>query len=480
MSSLTSPVLALALLAADGAAQQPAETWPSAPDVAACSASSRQADCSARRGGRDAKGVCVPTGAPRQLACATSEREALIGEVRQRTAPSQVVVLAPRTLAKVAEHEGPSLSLALTPVEGFYLRAGSRDAPARWFRIDEKNRIVAIDESQAPKPSDEWTASVRQVVLDEKLPRDSRKRWGHRLVLERAGAQKVLVDPIDKGFGVGGGEVHFFNQGRSLLVAESSDTLSGEGHSRPRFTLVRDVSQPKLEEVWKGALPTFRGLAGSRESDTVFVVTATQNKQSVYAWKPLGAQAPRLLAKLAGRASLVRWIDEAKRLVVLDTTDLPRRPADTHNRNGNRLLVIDPASGTVEREVTLSEETSIELRGAMVVKGRPLALFANQVVDLGQGKVLGTVPDFFPVSALLLDAANGVLYYTALHKGATALAAYDPLAGKVLGEHPVPKDPTSFMAGVQRLLLGRGGHVLAVFGESAMVVRPGGFEEGEE
>lgn len=468
MSCLPSAIVFLALLAADGAAKA-AETWPSALDVAACAASSRQGDCSARRGGRDANGVCVPSGAPRQPACATSQREALIGEVRQRTAPAQVVVLAPRTLAKVAEHEAPSLPPGLMPVGGFHLRTYPHVSPTRWFQLDESNRIVALDASQAPKPDpgNEWSASIRRVVLDEKLPKSSRDRWGQRLVLERAGAPKVLVAPLDKEPDVNEGEVLFFNKGRSLVVAESL-----------RFTLVRDVSHPKLEVAWKGAQPTYRGLTGSRESDTLFAVTSAASGQAVYAWKPLTPQAPKLLAKLKGRATIVRWIDEAKRLVVLDTTNLERRPTDKENRSGNRLLVIDPAAGKVEREVMLSEETSIELRGSLVVKGRPLALFAKQVVDLGQGKVLGTLPDFFYVSTLLLDGASGVLYYTALHKDATALVSYDPLAGKVLAELPLPKDPTSFRTGAQHLLLGRGGQVLAVFGEIMPVV--GGRHDEEE
>ena len=57
-------------------------------------------------------------------------------------------MLAPKTLAKVAEDEGPNLPFPLTPAEGFYLQGQPRKEPVRYHSYrDGSGRDAYIEET---------------------------------------------------------------------------------------------------------------------------------------------------------------------------------------------------------------------------------------------------------------------------------------------------------------------------------------------
>jgi hypothetical protein len=475
---MTALALATLLLVRSAAAEETA--WPSAADVAACADSAFPGQrCVVKSAQGEKLGSCRPTG--RGSACATTRQELLQAQLSRDATPQRVVVLAPRTLAKVSEYEIDGLPQALSPISGGELLQGwSFDRKLRkrlargYYRIDPKNVLqpIAAKDVPAGAHSDAVDAEIRTVVVDARLPTTSCQREGDRLVIERAGAAPVVVAPPDSEFGAGGGQVHIFNHGRSLLVAETSLTVSCRGNAKPRFSLVRDVNDPKLESCWEGAQPIFQGMAGSRDSDKVFVAVREDGKEKVYAWRPLSTSAPKMIGVLASRLGLLKPLEASGKLVWIDKIDHERKPTDTRNHWSNHLVVVDGATDKIERTLVLAEDESIELGGSMTVKGHPLVLLWKQVVDVREGKVIGVVPDLAGISKLVLDPVQGLIYYSAHPPDlrSAAITAFDPIANKRLGEFAVPKDPSSFIPGAKHLLLGRDGHVLVVFGEEALVV----------
>lgn len=217
-------------------------------------------------------------------------------------------------------------------------------------------------------------------------------------------------------------EVFLFNNGSSALLQLYNDVY-----------VIKDITDPVLSEIVLPLSGWRKEFAGSKEGKVCFIAVWDERETIIYKFD-LFAENNNLteFCNVGQYLDIFAYFPSIEKLIYKNFAE-------------NKLSLINSNTGDMIKEIPI-DEAGDDIHYTYNINNDFFIIIGNRIININNGVLHGTIPGFYPISAIAVDTENNYLYYSApvAEKGLefTKLICYDLKKNTIVDEKILfdPKD----------------------------------------